>query len=60
MYFSCEFLVLKIFGFGDGSEDINGEVGEVLYVFYFLMVCVGFVFFEMWDFKSCKWGQVYS
>lgn len=60
MYLSCEFPVLKIFGFGDGSEDINGEAGDVLYASYLSMARAGLASLEMWDPKSQKWGQAHS
>ncbi|OTB08846.1 hypothetical protein M426DRAFT_316873 [Hypoxylon sp. CI-4A] len=60
MYLSCEFPVLKIFGFGDGSVDINGEAGDVLYASYLSMARAGLVSLEMWDPKSGKWGQPHS
>ncbi|KAI1105219.1 putative dipeptidylpeptidase III [Jackrogersella minutella] len=60
MYLSCEFPVLKIFGFGDGSVDINGEAGDVLYASYLTMARAGLGALEMWDPKSRKWGQAHS
>ncbi|KAI1383202.1 putative dipeptidylpeptidase III [Hypoxylon trugodes] len=60
MYLSCEFPVLKIFGFGDGSIDINGEAGDVLYASYLSMARAGLTSLEMWDPKSRKWGQAHS
>ncbi|KAI2629742.1 putative dipeptidylpeptidase III [Hypoxylon sp. NC1633] len=60
MYLSCEFPVLKIFGFGDGSVDINGEAGDVLYSSYLSMARAGLASLEMWDPKSQKWGQPHS
>ncbi|KAH6691279.1 dipeptidyl-peptidase [Plectosphaerella plurivora] len=60
MYLSCEFPVLKIFGFGDGSNDIDGEAGNVLYAAYLQMARAGLVSLEMWDPKSQKWGQAHS
>ncbi|KAI1489741.1 peptidase family M49 [Biscogniauxia mediterranea] len=60
MYLSCEFPVLKIFGFGDGSSDIDGEAGDVLYASYLSMARAGLVSLEMWDPKSRKWGQPHS
>ncbi|KAH8157834.1 hypothetical protein CIB48_g10411 [Xylaria polymorpha] len=60
MFLSCEFPVLKIFGFGDGSFDINGEAGDVLYASYLGMARAGLVALEMWDPKSRKWGQPHS
>lgn len=60
MYLSCEFPVLKIFGFGDGTEDINGPAGDVLYASYLSMARAGLASLEMWDPKSQKWGQAHS
>ncbi|UKZ53764.1 hypothetical protein TrVGV298_007563 [Trichoderma virens] len=60
MHLSCEFPVLKIFGFGDGSEDINGPAGDVLYASYLSMARAGLASLEMWDPKSQKWGQAHS
>ncbi len=60
MFLSCEFPVLKIFGFGDGSFDINGEAGDLLYASYLGMARAGLTSLEMWDPKSRKWGQPHS
>ncbi|KAF4123373.1 hypothetical protein GMORB2_6074 [Geosmithia morbida] len=60
MHLSCEFPVLKIFGFGDGSLDIDGEAGDVLYASYLTMARAGLGSLEMWDPKSQKWGQAHS
>ena len=60
MYLSCEFPVLKIFGFGDGTEDLDGEAGHVLYAGYLSMARAGLASLEMWDPKSRKWGQAHS
>ncbi|KAI0482803.1 peptidase family M49 [Xylariaceae sp. FL0804] len=60
MYLCCEWPVLKIFGFGDGSEDIDGEAGDVLYACYLGMARSGLISLEMWDPKSRKWGQAHS
>jgi len=60
MHLSCEFPVLKIFGFGDGSVDINGEAGDILYASYLSMARAGLASLEMWDPKSQKWGQAHS
>ncbi|KAK3362927.1 putative dipeptidylpeptidase [Lasiosphaeria hispida] len=57
MYLSCEFSTLKIFGFGDGSVDIDGEAGDILYASYLSMARAGLVSVEFWDPKSQKWGQ---
>ncbi|KAK6843153.1 peptidase family M49 [Apiospora arundinis] len=60
MYLSCEFPVLKIFGFGDGSENMDGEAGDILYTSYLSMARSGLVSLEMFDPKSRKWGQPHS
>jgi len=60
MYLGCEFPVLQIFGFGDGSVDMDGEAGDVLYACYLQMARAGLVSLEMWDPKSRKWGQAHS
>lgn len=57
MYLSCEFPVLKIFGFGDGKYDMDGEAGDVLYASYLSMARAGLTSVEFWDPKSQKWGQ---
>lgn len=57
MHLSCEFQALKIFGFGDGSVDIDGEAGDVLYASYLSMARAGLCSVEFWDPKSQKWGQ---
>lgn len=57
MALSCDFEILKIFGFGDGSVDINSEAGDVLYAAYLSMARAGVVALEFWDPKSKKWGQ---
>ncbi|EQB50489.1 peptidase family M49 [Colletotrichum gloeosporioides Cg-14] len=60
MYLGCEFPVLQIFGFGDGTTDINNEAGNVLYAAYLQMARAGLVSLEMWDPTSQKWGQAHS
>jgi dipeptidyl-peptidase III len=60
MALSCDFGALQIFGFGDGSEDIDGEAGDVLYASYLSMARAGIASLEMWDPKSRKWGQAHS
>jgi dipeptidyl-peptidase-3 len=60
MALSCEFSILKIFGFGDGSVDMDGEPGDVLYAAYLSMARAGIASLEMWDPKSRKWGQAHS
>lgn len=60
MYLGCEFEALRIFGFGDGSVDMSGEAGDVLYASYLSMARAGLASLEMWDPKSQKWGQAHS
>ncbi len=60
MYLSCEFPVLAIFGFGDGSADVDGPAGDVLYASYLSMARAGLASLEMWYPKSRKWGQPHS
>ncbi|KAM4059717.1 peptidase family M49 domain-containing protein [Hirsutella rhossiliensis] len=60
MDLSCEFPVLKIFGFGDGKLDMDGEAGDVLYASYLSMARAGLASLELWDPKSQKWGQAHS
>lgn len=60
MALSCDFSILKIFGFGTGSLDMDGEAGDVLYVAYLSMARAGIASLEMWDPKSRKWGQAHS
>ncbi|KAK1826157.1 putative dipeptidylpeptidase [Podospora conica] len=57
MHLSCEFSALKIFGFGDGSLNMDGEAGDVLYASYLSMARAGLLAVEFWDPKSQKWGQ---
>jgi dipeptidyl-peptidase-3 len=59
MALSCDFSVLQIFGFGDGSEDINSEAGDILYAAYLSMARAGIAALEFWDPKSRKWGQAH-
>jgi dipeptidyl-peptidase-3 len=59
MALSCDFGVLEIFGLGDGSEDINGEAGDVLFASYLSMARAGVIALEFWDPKSRKWGQAH-
>lgn len=49
--------ILKIFGIGDGTEDINSEAGDVLYVCYLQMARAGVAALQFWDPNSRKWGQ---
>lgn len=60
MFLSCEFPVLKIFGYGDGTssqEQLDGEAGDILYASYLSMARAGLTAVEFWDPKSQKWGQ---
>ncbi|GAB1311278.1 Dipeptidyl peptidase 3 [Madurella fahalii] len=59
MHLSCEFSALKIFGFGDGTTDMDGEAGDVLYASYLTMARAGLTSVEFWDPKSQKWGQAH-
>jgi dipeptidyl-peptidase-3 len=58
MALSCEFTILKVFGFGNGEVDMDGEAGDVLYAAYLSMARAGVASLETWDPKSRKWGQV--
>ena len=60
MFLGCDFPTLKIFGFGDGTIDMDGEAGDVLYASYLSMARAGLASLEMWDPKSQKWGQAHS
>jgi dipeptidyl-peptidase-3 len=59
MVLSCEFEILKLFGFGTGKEDMSSEAGDVLYVAYLQMARAGVSALEYWDPKSRKWGQIH-
>ena len=59
MALSCDFSLLKIFGFGDGEVDMDGKAGDVLYASYLSMARAGVVALEFWDPKSRKWGQIH-
>ena len=59
MALSCEFEILRLFGFGDGKEDMSNEAGDVLYVAYLQMARAGVAALEFWDPKSKKWGQAH-
>lgn len=60
IYLSCEFPVLKIFGYGDGTENMNNDAGDILFCSYLSMARAGLTSLEMWDPKSQKWGQAHS
>ena len=59
MALSCDFEILKIFGFGNGETDINSKAGDVLYASYLSMARAGILALEYWDPKSKKWGQIH-
>jgi|TARA_R110002003_G_scaffold32_11_gene2013 dipeptidyl-peptidase-3 len=59
MALSCEFPILALFGFGDGTVDMNSEAGDVLYTGYLQMARAGIAALEFWDPKSRKWGQAH-
>lgn len=61
MALSCEFEILSLFGFGDGTTvpDLSGPAGDVLYVGYLQMARAGVAALEFWDPKSRKWGQAH-
>jgi dipeptidyl-peptidase-3 len=59
MALSCDFSILKIFGFGDGTEDIDGPAGDILYAAYLSMARAGVAALEYWDPKAGKWGQAH-
>lgn len=51
--------ILKIFGFGDGSADLHGEAGDVLYVCYLQMARAGVAALQFWDPASRRHGQAH-
>jgi dipeptidyl-peptidase-3 len=59
MALSCEFSILQLFGFGDGTPDMNSEAGDVLFTAYLQMARAGIAALEFWDPKSRKWGQAH-
>jgi dipeptidyl-peptidase-3 len=59
MALSCEFPILELFGFGDGSANMDNEAGDVLYTAYLQMARAGIAALEFWDPKSRKWGQAH-
>ncbi|KAF2274541.1 dipeptidyl-peptidase III [Westerdykella ornata] len=59
MALSCDFSVLRIFGFGDGTPDLDSEAGDILYAAYLSMARAGIAALEFWDPKSRKWGQAH-
>ncbi|KAJ5719516.1 dipeptidyl peptidase [Penicillium malachiteum] len=59
MALGCDFEILKIFGFGDGTENMSNEAGDVLFTAYLQMARAGLVALEFWDPKTQKWGQAH-
>ncbi|KAF2833102.1 dipeptidyl-peptidase III [Ophiobolus disseminans] len=59
MALSCEFPILQLFGFGDGTADMDSEAGDVLFTAYLQMARAGIAALEFWDPKSRKWGQAH-
>jgi dipeptidyl-peptidase-3 len=59
MALSCEFSLLAVFGHGDGTVDIHGKAGDILYTSYLSMARAGVLAMESWDPKSDKWGQIH-
>lgn len=59
MALSCDFEILKIFGFGNGEIELESKAGDVLYTSYLSMARAGIVALEYWDPKSKKWGQIH-
>ncbi|PWY93815.1 dipeptidyl peptidase [Aspergillus sclerotioniger CBS 115572] len=59
MVLSCDFSILKLFGFGDGKEDLGSDAGDVLFAGYLQMARAGLVALEFWDPKTQKWGQAH-
>ena len=59
MALCCDFDILRIFGFGDGTVDLASKAGDVLYASYLSMARAGVVALEYWDPKSRKWGQAH-
>ncbi|PYH41814.1 dipeptidyl peptidase 3 [Aspergillus saccharolyticus JOP 1030-1] len=59
MVLSCDFDILKLFGFGDGQVDLTSAAGDVLFAGYLSMARAGLVALEFWDPKTQKWGQAH-
>ena len=64
MVLACDPAILHIFGFGDGTENLDGPAGDVLYTAYLSMARAGILALEFWDPKSGgggegKWGQIH-
>ncbi|KAI9827526.1 MAG: hypothetical protein M1832_004876 [Thelocarpon impressellum] len=60
MALSCDFEILKLFGFGSGEQDLDGEGGDVLYVAYLQMARAGLTALEFYDPGARKWGQAHA
>ena len=60
MALSCDFEILKVFGFGNGEQDLAGEAGDVLYVAYLQMARSGLTALEFYDPGARKWGQAHA
>lgn len=54
-----DFEILKIFGYGDGKEDIHGAAGDILYVCYLQMARAGVASLQFWDPASRRHGQAH-
>lgn len=54
-----DYSILSIFGFGDGTEDINGVAGDVLYVCYLQMARAGIAALQFWEPSTASWGQAH-
>lgn len=59
MVLSCNFDILRIFGFGDGQVNLDNQAGDVLYVGYLQMARAGLLALEHWDPLLKKWGQAH-
>lgn len=59
MALACDFAILQIFGFGNGTTDLHSPAGDVLYAAYLSMARAGIVALEFWDPTSGKWGQIH-
>ena len=59
MALGCDFDILAIFGFGDGTAHLDGKAGDVLHAAYLNMARAGLTALEFWDPGSRKWGQAH-
>ena len=59
MALSCDFQILHIFGHGDGTEDMSGPAGDLLYASYLSMARAGVTATIFYDPKTRKWGQIH-